>query len=236
MTLLTIREASQLIGRTSATIRRYIRSGRLQASKEMGKFGEEYKIDRDRLLALGFTPTVAEGETLPARVEKAGVPARATAAEAGVPIAVFNELLMKHEQILVQYGMIRAGGQKLLEYKADAESKTEELRALRERYEALRGRAAKEIRVLRKYLREAEIEIEDRNLEVAALRERVKRLELAPAGAAAIQSFDAQIDEIREKQRAIARLEVAGAEAPVPVTPSDAWGQGFPRAEHGEDH
>ena len=33
--LLTIREASQLIGRTSATVRRYIRSGRLKADKDL---------------------------------------------------------------------------------------------------------------------------------------------------------------------------------------------------------
>src|SRR6266849_4819154 len=177
MTLLTIREASQLIGRTPATIRRYIRSGRLKAAKEIGKFGEEYKIARGDLLALGFCAAPSD---LPVRVERVEPPIRRDArpeARDGVPASVFNELLMKHEQILVQYGMIRAGGQKLLEYKADAEAKDEELQSLHERYQALRARAAREIRFLRKHLRQAEIEIEDRNIEITLLQEKVRRLE-----------------------------------------------------------
>src|SRR5207245_11310752 len=130
MTLLTIREASQLIGRTPATIRRYIRSGRLRAQKEIGKFGEEYKIGRDDLLALGFSAVSAD---LPARREPSGPPGPIPAPEGAVPLSLFNELLLKHEQILVQYGMIRAGGQKLLEYKADAEAKDDALRGAEER-------------------------------------------------------------------------------------------------------
>src|SRR5206468_9291773 len=108
--LLTIREASRLIGRTPATVRRYIRSGRLRAEKEIGKFGEEYKIRRDDLLALGFS---ADGE-LPVHVAREVPAARAQAPkEVMVPCSLYNELLLKHEQLLVQYGMIRAGGQKL---------------------------------------------------------------------------------------------------------------------------
>src|SRR5215475_3262555 len=100
--LLTIREASQLIGRTPATVRRYIRSGRLKADKELGKFGEEYKIRREDLLALGFS---AEGE-LPVRVAPSLPVARETVArELSVPVSLYNELLLKHEQLLVQYGM-----------------------------------------------------------------------------------------------------------------------------------
>src|SRR5437899_4105507 len=166
MTLLTIREASQLIGRTPATIRRYIRSGRLQAEKAIGKFGEEYKINREHLLSLGFS---AAGASLPARVEHPGKPASIGSLEGAVPVSLFNELLMKHEQILVQYGMIRAGGQKLLEYKVDAEAKEESLHVAEARYQALRARAAKEIKFLRRHLREAEIEIEDRNIEITLL-------------------------------------------------------------------
>ena len=144
--LLTIREASRLIGRTPATVRRYIRSGRLQAGKEIGKFGEEYKIRREDLQALGF-PT--DGE-LPVRVPHQVPAARDTAPqEMMVPASLYNDLLLKHEQILVQYGMIRAGGQKLFEYKAVAESKDEELRTIEDRYQALRSRALKEIQFLR---------------------------------------------------------------------------------------
>src|SRR6266571_3061296 len=99
--LLTIREASQLIGRTSATVRRYIRSGRLMAEKEMGKFGEEYKIRREDLLALGFSTAMVPSH------ENSDTPVRPALdlpiQEGSVPVSLFNELLMKHEQILVQY-------------------------------------------------------------------------------------------------------------------------------------
>src|SRR5258706_2710992 len=106
MTHLTIREAARLIGRTSATVRRYIRSGRLPAGKETGKFGEEYRIRREDLLALGLP---APPPDLPVRVVAEGALAIPEPAAWQVPLALYNELLMKHERILVQYGRIRAG-------------------------------------------------------------------------------------------------------------------------------
>jgi excisionase family DNA binding protein len=238
MTLLTIREASQLIGRTPATVRRYIRSGRLPAEKELGKFGEEYKIRREDLLALGFTALVAPEPVrdIERFVHSVGVPA----AEGAVPVSLFNELLMKHEQILVQYGMIRAGGQKLLEYKADAEAKAEELAKAGERYQMLRRRAAGEIKFLRRHLREAEIEIEDRNIEIVLLQEKIKRLEMAAAGAASIDTFDQKVVEIRHKERTIAQLEAAAPVPPAASAPSlaapEAWIERFPPGDGGEDH
>ncbi len=227
-TLLTIREASRLIGRTPATIRRYIRSGRLSAAKEAGKFGEEYKI------ALGFAAT---SEALAVRVE----PARPLAViqhdeAASVPLSLYNELLMKHEQILVQYGMIRAGGQKLLEYKAEAESKESDLLEARERYQSLRLRAAREIKSLRRQLREREIEVEERTIEATLLRDTVKRLEIAAAGAPAAGSFEDNVVEIRQKERAIARIEVGeGIPAPSFGAP-ETWPGSFPPEDRGEDH
>lgn len=230
MTLLTIREASRLIGRTPATIRRYIRSGRLQAGKEAGKFGEEYKIDRDRLLALGFS----EVPQLPARVEKAGPPAVASPPSGWVPTALYNELLMKHEQLLVQYGMIRAGGQKLLEYKADAEAKDEALQALRDRYQSLRARAAKEIKALRGHLRRAEIDIEDRSIELTLLQEKLKRLE--GTGVPVLGPLDEEVVAIQEKQREIARLENTDVRADAALPPGRAWVKSSTSDGRGEDH
>ncbi|MFQ5877934.1 MAG: helix-turn-helix domain-containing protein [Acidobacteriota bacterium] len=235
MTVLTIREAARLIGRTPATVRRHIRSGRLKAEKAPGKFGEEYRIQHDDLLALGFSPSP------PVRTELAEVagprerslPAR----EEAVPLSLYNELLMKHEQLLVQYGMIRAGGQKLLEFKADAELKAEELRRAGERYQSLRARALKEIRFLRKHMRQAEIEIEERNIEITLLQEKIKRLEMAAAGAASADSLDAKVLEIREKERAVARIEMSEPrDDPTPPyqVPQD-WLEKLPR-RRGEDH
>jgi excisionase family DNA binding protein len=202
--LLTIREASRLIGRTPATVRRYIRSGRLRAEKETGKFGEEYKIRREDLLALGFT---ADGE-LPVHVVQELPAVRGqSSGEVMVPCSLYNELLLKHEQLLVQYGMIRAGGQKLLEYKAVAETRDDELKKAEDRYQTLRSRAIKEIQFLRKHLREAEIEVEERNIEITLLQEKVKRLEAAAAHAAADEGFDKNMMEIRQKERDIAKIE-----------------------------
>lgn len=233
MTLLTIREASQLIGRTPATIRRYIRSGRLAAHKEVGKFGEEYKIGREDLLALGFS---ALPSNLPARVEPPPEAAPSGRREESVPLSLFNELLMKHEQILVQYGMIRAGGQKLLEYKADAEAKDHALTAAEAKYQALRARAAKEIKFLRTHLREAEIEIEDRNIENTLLQEKIKRLELAAAGAAAIQSFGSEVKESRENEHTVAQLETKEPATTSAYNPAEVWFEPLSPKDGGEDH
>ena len=232
MTLLTIREASHLIGRTSATIRRYIRSGRLKAEKEAGKFGEEYKIRREDLLALGLAPA---GTDLPVPAERP-LPQRAPSprGEPMIPASVFNELLMKHEQLLVQYGMIRAGGQKLLEYKAEAEAQASELEGTRHRLVQLRDRAAKEIRFLRKHLREAEIEIEDRNIEITLLQEKVKRLEMAASGAASLEGFQDKVTEIRDQQRVVARIEAG--EPASSYTPPQSWIEERAHGERGDDH
>jgi hypothetical protein len=236
---LTIREVSQLIRRTPATIRRYIRSGRLKAGKQMGKFGEEYRICRDDLVALGFTP-----DDLEERVSVALVPAHVAPRErvpSPVPITLYNELMMKHEQLLVQYGMIRAGGQKLLEYKAEADSRIEDLRRVEERYQRLRSRAVQEIGFLRKRLRQAEAQIEERNIEITLMQDKLKRLEMAATEAATHEGFETRIGEIREKERTIAELSRAETAAdPVgadPVVESGAgWRRGDSRGSRKEDH
>jgi excisionase family DNA binding protein len=235
MTHLTIREASQLIDRTSATIRRYIRSGRLKAEKEIGKFGEEYRIRRDDLLALGFSPAdpPPPGET--ALQRSSPVPAPVPVSHA-VPISVFNELLMKHEQILVQYGMIRAGGQKLLEYKADAESKAEEIRRAKDRYEALRQRALREISFLRKRLREMELQMEERSIEVTVLQDKLRRLDPLGPGLASGEALAASLDGIRQQQKAVAELAADEPRAALSFAAGEPWTPGFPPLDRKEDH
>src|SRR2546425_9525164 len=230
---LTIREASRLIGRPPATVRRYIRSGRLKAEKEIGKFGEEYKIRREDLLALGFS---ADAE-LPVLVAEELPAARGLAPkEVMVPCSLYNELLLKHEQLLVQYGMIRAGGQKLFEYKAVAETKDDELRRAEGRYQTLRARAVKEIQFLRKHLREAEIEVEERNIEITLLQEKVKRLDMAAAHAASVDTFDKSVVEIRQKERDIARIEADEPKAAAAFDPSGDWLQSLSPADGDKDN
>jgi excisionase family DNA binding protein len=235
MTHLTIREASRLIGRTSATIRRYIRSGRLKAEKDLGKFGEEYRIRRDDLLALGFTPAEPEGEN-PAALVRA-TPAPLALPQDAVPLSLYNELLMKHEQILVQYGMIRAGGQKLLEYKADAEAKAEALGRAEERYQALRQRALQEIGLLRKRIREMEIRLEERRIEVTLLQEAAGRPEASPAEARpAGSSLGEDLREIRQKQQTVAEMLSEEARPIATNGPDLAWSSGFPPLDRRDDH
>jgi excisionase family DNA binding protein len=240
MTLLTIREAAQHVGRTPATVRRYIKSGRLPAEKQIGKFGEEYRIRREDLAALGVAVAAADAETgtsLARREVSLPAPAGAPSlpSETLVPISLYNELLMKHEQMLVQYGMIRAGGQKLLEYKAESEAKDESMRRLEERLQALKGRAINEIRFLRRHLRQAEIEVEDRNIEIVLLQEKIKRLEKVAADAVTIDGFDRQVAGIRDKERAIAELEAQG-NGGGGVPSQGPFVEPRPAGGHGDDH
>lgn len=199
MKTLTIRQASEAMGRAPATIRRYIKSGRLPAEKEQGKFGEEFRIKTEDLQALGL---VREGSPLHPAPESAALPVRWAPQESGerlVPRDLYSELVMKHERLLVQYGMIRAGGVKLLEARADLEMK-DSLLAEREReIRDLKERSEKEIGFLQNHLRQAEIEIEDRNIEIALLQEKLRRVELAAASSEAVRSFDEEVRALREQ-------------------------------------
>src|SRR5438093_12835388 len=100
MKTLTIREASEAIGRAPATIRRYIKSGRLPAEKEKGKFGDEFKIHPEALQALG----IVRGSALATRdPHPEPLAARSLTEEIGqryVSRELFSELVMKHERLL----------------------------------------------------------------------------------------------------------------------------------------
>ena len=138
MKTLTIRQASEAIGRAPAPIRRYIKSGRLPAEKEQGKFGVEFRIREEALQTLGVVP----GEALSVREPSPSpVPVRSLVEEISqryVPRELYSEMVMKHERLLVQADMIRAGGQKLMEYRAESEMK-----------DALLSEREKEIREIR---------------------------------------------------------------------------------------
>jgi len=192
MKTLTIRQASQAMGRAPATIRRYIKAGRLPAEKEPGKFGEEFRIREEDLQGLGWVH--GESERAPVPSVPAPLPARwGEAAERWVPRDLYQELVMKHERLLVQYGMVRAGGVKLLEARADLEMK-DSLLAEREReIREFKERSEKETGFLQNHLRQAEIEIEDRNIEIALLQEKLRQLEMAAASSEAVRSFDEEI-------------------------------------------
>jgi len=201
MKTFTIRQASQAVGRAPATIRRYIKSGKLPAEKEPGKFGEEFRIQIESLQALGWA---GDGSTMEdARPEQALAPVKWAAQEKIeklVPRDLYSELVMKHERLLVQYGMIRAGGVKLLEAKAELEVKDSLLSEREREIRELKERSEKEIGFLQNHLRQAEIEIEDRNIEIALLQEKLRRMEIAAASSQAVRSFEEEVRALRENE------------------------------------
>jgi excisionase family DNA binding protein len=201
---LTIREAARRARLHPATVRRYIKQGRIQAVKVEGKFGEEYRIEERNLdLLRQAAEAPPSTQVVPSRDIRRSV-ARVAPSEAldqhlrnFVHLSVYNELMMKHEQLLVQFGMIRASGQKLLDFKAELDLKNDEIKHKNQEIQELKRRIIKEVDFLTRHLREAEIEIEDKNFEITVLRDKVRNLELiltAPdaAGAPALSSPGAE--------------------------------------------
>ena len=184
---LTIREVARRVKLHPATVRRYIKQGRIKAAKVEGKFGEEYRIeekDLGLLRSAAEPPAAARTEMVPVR-ESRRVIARMESAEAldqhlrnFVHVSVYNELMMKHEQLLVQFGMIRASGQKLLDFKAEIDLKNSEIKHKNHEIHDLKRRIIKEVDFLTRHLREAEIEMEEKNFQIAVLKEKMRNLEL----------------------------------------------------------
>ena len=169
---LSLREAAARVGRAPGTLRRYIKSGRIQAQKRRGKFGMEYLIRPGDLERLQLDQSL-----LPARVQEApAVPAELGELLAKfVPVSVYNELSTKHERLLVEFGMLRAGTKEIPERTESdmnrvLEQKDREIRSVRRQ-------ASEEEEFLRKHLRESEEELREKNHVVAVMQEKLHRLE-----------------------------------------------------------
>lgn len=170
--LLTLREAAFKVGRSPGTLRRYIKNGRLPAEKHRGKYGVEYRIRVQDLDHLHW--------------EKSGLPARlgespALQVELGevlakfVPVTVFNELTLKHERILVEFGMLQAQKGRIppgagVERSGALEKKEREVRDLRVHFN-------EDLELIRDHLRQSEKEVEEKESEIILLREKVNQLE-----------------------------------------------------------
>jgi hypothetical protein len=202
----TLRDAAHRTARSVTTLRRYIRAGRLQAEKVDGRYGPEYTVSEGDLRAAGFDvePLPAAASREPAALIHVGD----AAAREVVPSSLYHELQLKHEQLLVQYGMIRAGGLRLLEWKAEAEASREAAAREREEGEQTRQRLLREISELRKRLREAELELEGRQIELAALREKVGTLERGPRVPDS-RALERQLEALSEQRRRVERLDSA---------------------------
>ena len=126
MERINLRVAAKQTARSVTTLRRYIRSGRLHADKLPGRFGPEYFVTAEQLKTAGLDATDPGSiPSSPAKPESAMV-ARSAASLSlasappdrllrdSVPVFLFQDLQLKHEQLLVQYGMVRAGGLRVL--------------------------------------------------------------------------------------------------------------------------
>lgn len=200
---LTLREAARATSRSVTTLRRYIRSGRLRAEKRPGRFGPEYTVTATELASAGF-------QLVPARRSPRGEALTQDPPPSGgesVPMTLFQELQMKHEQLLVQYGMVRAGGLRVFELQDQLREKEQELDSARGELTAVRRRMAEETARLRQRLRRTEFDHEGRGMEVAALREKVRALEQITRGRREEpSSLELQFRSVREQSRRVERL------------------------------
>jgi hypothetical protein len=204
--LLTLRQAAERTGMSATTLRRYIKGGRLRARLVPGRYGPEYGVELDELRHAGLWDGSSEPPApLPARAAGAPAPAAtgsalvvpvppsppAVAAE-GVPLTIFRELLMKHEQLLVQYGMLRVSGQQVHEVRRDAERKAADATRAADELVRIRDRHAKEIGLLKARLRQAELLLAEREDEIGRLRQEIQRQEMVVRNASRAGAIDAE--------------------------------------------
>ncbi len=210
MERLSLREAADLASRSVTTLRRYIRSGRLRAEKRPGRFGPEYFVSPGDLAACGLPlengepPSPAPLAVRP--VPPVPAPSPAPSPSEAVPASLFRELQMKHEQLLVQYGMMRVAGVRTLETQADLEASRREAEDLRAQLARVKERRGLDEQATEQRLRQAELELEGLRLDNAALREKVRGLEMITRNAITNETIDRQFSEVIHQARRVGRL------------------------------
>lgn len=197
---MTLRQAADRTGLSATTLRRYIKSGRLKARLIPGRYGPEYVVDDQALESAGVSNDDAAlgGPLEPEPVRS--VPAPPQPAHQQAPLAVFQgdvvpgllyrELLMKHEQLLVQLGALRVSGQQLYEVRQEAERRAREARQSAEDLEQVRNRHAREIGQLKGQLRRSMLELAEKEDEMRRLKERIRDLEMTVRNARTADSLD----------------------------------------------
>ncbi len=224
MRRMTLREAAEETSRSITTLRRYIRGGRLRAEMRTGRYGPEYFVSPGDLADAGLPTEESPEEERHAEEETSLVSARALAEaiHETVPQSMYQELQMKHEQLLVQYGMMRAGGLRALELQGEVESQQERIDQLERENGELMRRLASETEAWRRKLREAELELEGKRQELAAIGQRVRSLEIATHNSVTNEHIERQFSEVMSQIRRVERMgrerEEGGWQTP-PSTP-----------------
>ena len=218
MERINLRDAARQTARSVTTLRRYIRSGRLKADKLPGRFGPEYFVTSEQLQTAGLDlPEPGARPDGPGAPDAAMVPRSAYSVpfasapldrvlRESVPISLFQDLQLKHEQLLVQYGMVRAGGLRVLEMQAEIETRRRQIEDAQAENTRVTERLAREAGELRKRLREAELELEGRRVEAAALREKVRGLEMLTRNSVTNEEIDRQFSDVMDQIRRVDRL------------------------------
>jgi len=214
MDRMTLRAAAERTSRSVTTLRRYIRSGRLRAEKDYGRYGPEYLVSEEDLAAAGLRAEAVESRV--ASPESALVPLEHALRDL-VPIGLYHELQMKHEQLLVQYGMVRVGGLRILELQGELEAARGKVARCEAQIAALHERSALDLAAARKSLREAELELEARSLEIAALREKVSGLERIAGSGPEPGGIERQMSDVAEQILRVERLESRTGTPPAPT-------------------
>lgn len=199
----TIKEAARISGISATTIRRYIKAGKLNASLSRGRYGQEYRISLDDLKAIGLEVN----HSLPA--EKAKNNHGTSLEEINhylqdiVPLSLYQELALKHEQLLVQYGMIRTGGKRFMELKTENDLKEQIIEEKESEIRELIDRFRNEVEFLKKHLRKAELEIEGKNGQIRELKDKLNLMELLSRNAITTENIEKQFLEVYTKQQEI---------------------------------
>jgi excisionase family DNA binding protein len=218
MERMSLREAAGYVSLSVTTLRRQIRSGKLRAEKLPGRYGPEYFVSPDALEEAGLRGE-KRAANLPEPVRRPPrSPARVPARDA-LPIGLYQELQMKHEQLLVQYGMVRASGLRTLEIQGELDAKRREVEECRAEIGRLRERLGTETALLRRRLRDADMEVEGRGIEIAALREKVRALEMLTRNAVTNETIERQFASVMEQMRVVERLSEEREAAPSPRRP-----------------
>jgi DNA repair exonuclease SbcCD ATPase subunit len=202
---MTLRQAAERTGLSATTLRRYIKAGKLKARLIPGRYGPEYVVDDEALeeARLDGQTNIPPRDTPPQQDSaRSSPPARRevgppeTTAGDVVPGLLYRELLMKHEHLLVQYGMLRVSGQQLYEIRQEAEQKAEEARRSADELRRQRERHAREIGELKTKLRRAELEIADRETRIRELEQRLARVEMELRNASTARAMDAEFARV----------------------------------------
>lgn len=201
--VMTLRQAAERTGLSATTLRRYIKAGKLKARLIPGRYGPEYVVDDEALEEArldGQTNIPPRDDVAQQKEPRPAAPATgqasqpAAAAGSGdvVPGLLYRELLMKHEHLLVQYGMLRVSGQQLYEIRQEAEDKAEQARRSADELRRQRERHAREIGELKTKLRRAELQIADRDARIRELEQRLARAEMEARNASTARAMDAE--------------------------------------------